>query len=324
MSSRPPSSSPAGDRTPAGDGSTITRRSPRTRERLIINGLFLCAVLSVAVTVGIVAVLLVDAFDFFREVSPVDFLTGTVWAPGPGAGEGGQYGVLPLLNGTAMIAVGSIVVGLPLGVLTAIYLSEYASDRVRGLLKPTLEVLAGIPTVVVGYFALQWITPDLLRPIFGEENVFIFNAAAGSIAVGLMIVPIIASISEDAMRAVPGSLREAAYGLGSTKRQVSLRVVVPAALSGITASVILGVSRAVGETMAVTIAAGNTPTLTWNFFESIQTLTASIAQTVQGEAATGTVRYNALFALGLTLFVLTLVMNIVSARIVRRYRQVYS
>jgi phosphate transport system permease protein len=246
-----------------------------------------------------------------------------VWAPGAGAGEGGQYGVLPLLNGTAMIAIGSLVVGLPLGVSTAIYLSEYASDRVRGYLKPTLEVLAGIPTVVVGYFALQFITPDLLRPIFGREDVFIFNAAAGSIAVGLMIVPIIASISEDAMRAVPNSLREAAYGLGSTKRQVSLRVVVPAALSGIAASVILGISRAVGETMAVTIAAGNTPKITWNFFESIQTLTASIAQTVQGEAATGTVRYNALFALGLTLFVITLVMNIISARIVRRYRQVY-
>jgi phosphate transport system permease protein len=325
LSSRPPSSSPAGDRTPAGGGSTsLSRRSSRTGERVIINGLFICAVLSIAVTVGIVAVLLFDAFEFFQEVSPVSFLTGTTWAPGAGAGEGGQYGVLPLLNGTLMIAVGSVVVGLPLGVLTAIYLSEYASDRVRGVLKPTLEILAGIPTVVVGYFALQWITPDLLRPIFGEENVFIFNAASGSIAVGLMIVPIIASISEDSMRAVPSSLREAAYGLGSTKRQVSLRVVVPAALSGIAASVILGVSRAVGETMAVTIAAGNTPTLTWNFFDSIQTLTASIAQTVQGEAASGTVRYNALFALGLTLFVITLVMNIISARIVRRYRQVYS
>jgi phosphate transport system permease protein len=326
LSKRPPSSSPAGAGTPAGDVArvSIARRTSRPRERVIINLLFVCAVLSIAVTVGIIAVLLVDAFEFFSEVSPVDFLTGTVWAPGPGAGEGGQYGMLPLLNGTAMIAVGSLVVGLPLGVLTAIYLSEYASPRVRGYLKPTLEILAGIPTVVVGYFALQWITPDLLRPIFGEDRVFIFNAAAGSIAVGLMIVPIIASISEDAMRAVPASLREGAYGLGSTKRQVSLRVVVPAALSGITASVILGLSRAVGETMAVTIAAGNSPNITWNFFESIQTLTASIAQTVQGEAATGTVRYNALFALGLTLFVMTLIMNIIAARIVRRYRQVYS
>jgi phosphate transport system permease protein len=312
-------------RAPAGDASvSVARRKARTGERLIVNALFVCAVLSVAVTVGIVAVLLVDTISFFSESSLVEFLTGTVWAPGQGAGEGGQYGMLPLLNGTLMIGFGSIVVGLPLGLLTAIYLSEYAHPRVRGWLKPTLEILAGIPTVIVGFFALQFITPDLLRPIFGEENVFIFNAAAGSIAVGLMILPIIASISEDAMRAVPASLREAAYGLGSTKRQVSLRVVVPAALSGIAASVILAFSRAVGETMAVTIAAGNSPKMTLDFFTSIQTLTASIAQTVRGEVAAGTVRYNALFALGMTLFVLTLVMNLISARIVRRYRQVYS
>jgi phosphate transport system permease protein len=303
---------------------SIARRRARTGERVIVNALFVCAVLSIAVTVGIVAVLLFDAIEFFRESSLIGFLTGTVWAPGAGAGEGGQYGVLPLLNGTLMIGFGSLVVGLPLGVLTAIYLSEYASNRVRGVLKPTLEILAGIPTVVVGFFALQFITPSLLRPIFGDERVFIFNAASGAIAVGLMILPIIASISEDAMRAVPGSLREAAFGLGSTKRQVSLRVVVPAALSGISASVILGLSRAVGETMAVTIAAGNSPKMTLNFFESIQTLTASIAQTVRGEAAAGTVRYNALFALGLALFIMTLAMNVISNRIVRRYRQVYS
>ena len=303
---------------------SIARRKVRTGERAIVNALFVCAVLSVAVTVGIVAVLLVDAVEFFRESSLVDFLTGTTWAPGQGGGEGGQYGVLPLINGTLMIGVGSIVVGLPLGVLTAIYLSEYANPRVRGVLKPTLEILAGIPTVIVGYFALQFITPSLLRPIFGDERVFIFNAAAGSIAVGLMILPIIASISEDAMRSVPASLREAGYGLGSSKRQVSLRVVVPAALSGIAASVILAFSRAVGETMAVTIAAGNSPKMTFDYFTSIQTLTAAIAQTVSGEAAAGTVRYNALFALGLTLFVITLAMNLISARIVRRFRQVYS
>ena len=325
MSSRPPSTSPAGDRTPAGDASlSIARRRARTGERVIVNTLFICAVLSIAVTVGIVAVLLFDTVEFFRDSSLFDFLTGTVWAPAGGSGEGGQYGVLPLLNGTLMIGLGSLVVGLPLGVLTAIYLSEYAAPRVRGVLKPTLEILAGIPTVVVGFFALQFITPSLLRPIFGEDRVFIFNAASGSIAVGLMILPIIASISEDAMRAVPASLREAAYGLGSTKRQVSLRVVVPAALSGIAASVILGLSRAVGETMAVTIAAGNSPKITFDFFTSIQTLTASIAQTVRGEVAAGTVGYNALFALGMTLFVLTLAMNLISARIVRRYRQVYS
>jgi phosphate transport system permease protein len=302
----------------------IERRRSRTGEQVVVKALFACAVLSVAVTVGIVAVLLVDAVAFFRESSLGEFLTGTAWAPGQGAGVGGRYGVLPLVNGTLMIGFGSLVVGLPLGLLTAIYLAEYAGDRVRGVLKPTLEILAGIPTVVVGFFALQFITPSLLRPLFGEERVFIFNAAAGSIAVGLMILPIIASISEDAMRAVPASLREAAYGLGSTRRQVSLRVVVPAALSGIAASVILAFSRAVGETMAVTIAAGNSPKMTLNFFTSIQTLTASIAQTVSGEAAAGTVRYNALYALGMMLFVITLVMNLISARIVRRYRQVYS
>ncbi len=303
---------------------SIARRKARTGERVIVHALFACAVLSVAVTVGIVAVLLVDTVQFFRHSSLVAFLTGTAWAPGQGSGEGGHYGLLPLLNGTLMIGLGSIVVGLPLGVLTAIYLSEYANPRVRGVLKPTLEILAGIPTVVVGYFALQFITPTLLRPIFGDERVFIFNAAAGSVAVGLMILPIIASISEDAMRAVPASLREAAFGLGASKRQVSLRVVVPAALSGIAASVILAFSRAVGETMAVTIAAGNSPKMTWNYFESIQTLTASIAQTVQGEVAAGTVRYDALFALGMTLFLMTLAMNLISARIVRRFRQVYS
>jgi phosphate transport system permease protein len=303
---------------------SINRQHPRTGERLVIGGLFACAALSVAVTVGIIAVLLVDTVEFFRRSSLLAFLTGTSWAPGQGAGEGGAYGVLPLLNGTLMIGVGSLMVGLPLGLLTAIYLSEYASARVRGVLKPTLEVLAGIPTVVVGFFALQWITPSLLRPILGDQRVFIFNAAAGSIAVGLMILPIIASISEDAMRAVPASLREAAYGLGSSKRQVCLRVVVPAALSGIAASVILGLSRAVGETMAVTIAAGNSPRMTLDFFASIQTLTASIAQTVQGEVAAGTVRYDALFAVGATLFVISLAMNLLSARIVRRFRQVYA
>jgi phosphate transport system permease protein len=325
LSSRPPSSSPAGDRPLAGDASHgIGRQRARTGERIIVNALFICAVLSIAVTVGIVAVLLVDTISFFSESGLVEFLTGTVWAPGQGAGEDGLYGMLPLLNGTLMIGVGSIVVALPLGLLTAIYLSEYADRRVRSVLKPTLEILAGIPTVIVGFFALQFITPSLLRPIFGDDRVFIFNAAAGSIAVGLMILPIIASISEDAMQAVPSSLREAAFALGASKRQVSLRVVVPAALSGISASVILAFSRAVGETMAVTIAAGNTPRITWNYFESIQTLTASIAQTVRGEVAAGTVRYDALFALGMTLFLMTLAMNLISARIVRRYRQVYS
>ena len=280
-----------------------------------------CAVASVAVTVGIIAVLVSEALRFFADVNIFRFLTGTTWAPAGGANA--EFGVLPLLNGTALIALGSLVVGLPLGLATAIYLSEYARPKVRAVLKPTLEVLAGIPTVVVGFFALQFVTPRLLRPIFGDERVFIFNAAAGAIAVGLMVLPLIASISEDALRAVPQALREGAYGMGASKRIVALRVVVPAALSGIAASVILAISRAVGETMAVTIAAGNSPKMTVDFFESIQTLTAYIAQTVSGEAAAGSVRYQSLFAVGSTLFVITLAMNLISARLVRRYRQAY-
>ena len=299
----------------------VARRRSRPGERVIVGLLFVCAVLSVLVTLGIVAVLAGEALRFFAKVPILDFLTGTRWAPG--GGDGGVYGVLPLLNGSLMIAAGSLVVGLPLGLATAIYLSEYAHPRVRAVVKPVLEILAGVPTVVIGFFALNFVTPRLLRPLFGDDRVFIFNAAAGAVAVGLMILPVIASISEDAMRAVPNALREAAFGMGATKRVVSLRVVVPAALSGIAASVILGVSRAVGETMAVTIAAGNTPRLTTDFFESIQTLTAYIAQTVSGEAAAGTTRYQSLFAVGATLFVITLAMNLLSIRLVRRFRQTY-
>ena len=307
--------------TVAAPSSHSLKRRSRPSERLILSALFACAVVSVAVTVGIVAVLAFETLEFFTDVSPIDFLTGREWAPiGDNAGE---YGVLPLLNGTLMIGVGALCVGLPLGLGTAIYLSEYARPRVRSVLKPVLELLAGIPTVVVGFFALNFITPSLLRPVFGDERVFIFNAASGAVAVGLMILPLIASISEDAMRAVPQALREAAYGMGASKRQVALRVVVPAALSGIAASVILALSRAVGETMAVTIAAGNTPNITVDFFESIQTLTAYIAQAVSGETAAGTMRYRSLFAVGSTLFVLTLAMNYASQRLVRRYRQVY-
>ena len=300
---------------------TVLDRRSRPFERVILSALLGCAVVSVAVTVGIVAVLAFETFEFFTEVGVVDFLTGRTW--GPRGDDAGEYGVLPLLNGTLMIGIGALAVGLPLGLGTAIYLSEYAAPRVRSVLKPVLELLAGIPTVVVGFFALNFITPSLLRPLFGDDRVFIFNAASGAIAVGLMILPLIASISEDAMRAVPQSLREAAYGMGATKRQVAVRVVVPAALSGIAAAVILGLSRAVGETMAVTIAAGNTPNITVDFFESIQTLTAYIAQAVSGEAAAGTIRYRSLFAVGSTLFLLTLAMNYASQRIVRRYRQVY-
>lgn len=304
-------------------GHQILRRSGRVGEKAVVALLLLCAALSVLVTLGIIAVLAEETLQFFRAVSPIDFLTGTRWAPVGGRVEGGDFGVLPLLNGSLMIAGGSLLVGLPLGLATAVYLAEYAPPRVRGVLKPTLEVLAGFPTVVVGFFALNFVTPTLLRPVFGDDRVFIFNAAAGAIAVGLMILPVIASISEDAMRAVPQALREGAQAMGASRRVVTLRVVLPAALSGIVASVILAVSRAVGETMAVTIAAGNTPRITTDFFTSVQTLTAYIAQTVSGEAAAGTTRYQSLFAVGSTLFVITLTMNLISARLVRRYRQVY-
>ena len=300
----------------------IVRRRTRSSERVVVALLLLCAVVSVLVTSGIIAVLAGETISFFRSVSPLDFFTGTRWAPGGARSDGGEFGILPLLNGSVMIAGGALLVGVPLGVATAVYLAEYAPVRVRKVLKPTLEVLAGFPTVVVGFFALNFVTPTLLRPIFGEERVFIFNAAAGAIAVGLMILPLVASISEDALRSVPNSLREGATAMGASKRVVTLRVVLPAAISGIVASVILGVSRAVGETMAVTIAAGNTPRLTVDFFESIQTLTAYIAQTVSGEAAAGSVRYQSLFAVGSTLFVITLAMNMLSGRLVRRYRQV--
>jgi phosphate transport system permease protein len=299
----------------------IHRRRTRTSERAVVGVLLLCAVLTVLVTIGIIAVLAGETISFFRAVNPIDFFTGTRWAPA--GGEEGEYGVLPLLNGSLMIAGGALFVGVPLGIATAVYLAEYAPDRVRRILKPTLEVLAGVPTVVVGFFALNFITPTLLRPIFGDERVFIFNAASGAIAVGLMILPLVASISEDAIRAVPSSLREGATAMGASKRVVTLRVILPAALSGIVASVILGISRAVGETMAVTIAAGNTPRLTVDYFESIQTLTAYIAQTVSGEAAAGSVRYQSLFAVGSTLFVITLAMNLISGRLVRRFRQAY-
>ena len=301
----------------------ISSRRSRPGEQVIVALLALCAALSVLVTVGIVLVLTGEAARFFAKIPIFDFLTGTTWAPTGGRVDAGEFGVLPLLGGSLMIAAGSLLVGLPLGLATAVYLSEYAPRRVRAVIKPVLEILAGIPTVVVGFFALNFVTPSLLRPVFGDDRVFIFNAAAGAIAVGLMILPVIASISEDAMRAVPNALREAAFGMGASRRVVSFRVVVPAALSGIAASVILGISRAVGETMAVTIAAGNTPRLTTDFFESIQTLTAYIAQTVSGEAAAGTTRYQSLFAVGATLFLITLAMNVLSIRLVRRFRQAY-
>jgi len=293
------------------------KRGRDISERLIEAVLFLCAAVSVLVTVGIVVVLVRETAGFFQEVSVLEFLTGSRWTP---LFRDKHFGILPLVSGSLLVAAGAAVVALPTGLLSAIYLSEYAKERVRGIVKPLLEILAGIPTVVYGYFALTFVTP-LIRTVIPETE--IFNAASAAIVVGIMIIPTVASLSEDALRAVPGELREAAFGLGATKMEVSTRVVIPSALSGIIASFILGISRAVGETMAVTIAAGNTPKLTFDIFESIQTMTAYIVQVSLGDTPHGTLEYRTIFAVGTTLFVMTLVMNVVSQWVLARFREEY-
>ena len=293
-------------------------RVQKIKEIAIEKALFFCALASVLTTLGIVLVLIFETFSFFEEVSVIEFLTGTTWAP---TYRPQHFGVLPLINGTLMIAVGAALISIPLGIAGAIYLSEYANAKVRQVIKPALEILAGIPTVVYGYFAISFITP-LLREIVPDAN--IFNAASASIVVGIMILPMVSSLSEDAMRAVPRSLREGAYALGSTKFEVSTKIVVPAALSGILASFILAISRAVGETMAVTLAAGATPKMTLNFFESIQTMTAYIVQVSMGDTPYGSIEYKTIFAVGMVLFAMTLLMNIASVWIKERYREVYS
>lgn len=293
------------------------RAGRRWGERVIEGVLFLCGLVSVLTTVGIVVVLVTESIGFFREVPIMEFLTGTRWSP---LFADQHFGILPLLNGTLLIAFGAMLIALPVGLTSAIYLSEYASQGVRGVIKPVLEVLAGIPTVVYGYFALTFVTP-LIRGVFPGTG--IFNAASGAIVVGIMIVPMVASLSEDALNAVPQSLREAAYGLGATKFEVSTKVVVPAALSGVVASFILAISRAIGETMAVTLAAGATPKMTLSFLESIQTMTAYIVQISLGETPHGTLEYSTIFAVGLVLFLITLGMNLLSQRVTRRFREVY-
>lgn len=297
--------------------SLTPQRGRVMRERAIGSLLFLCGLLSVLTTVGIVFVLAGESVAFFREIPIMEFLTGTRWSPQL---RPVSYGILPLVNGTLLIAFGSILIALPIGLASAIYLSEYASSRARSIVKPVLEILAGIPTVVYGYFAITFITP-ILRTIFPDTG--IFNAASAAIVVGIMILPMVSSLSEDALSAVPRSLREAAYGLGGTKYEVSTRVVVPAALSGIVASFILAISRAIGETMAVTLAAGATPRMTLSFLESIQTMTAFIVQTSLGETPQGSLEYRTLFAVGLLLFLITLAMNMLSQRVRARFREVY-
>lgn len=289
----------------------------RGRERLIHGVLFACGALSIFTTAGIVAVLIFETAAFFREVSIVEFLTDTQWTP---LFVEKHFGILPLLNATLLISCGAMAVALPLGLGSAVYLNEYAPSRVRAVLKPLLEVLAGIPTVVYGYFALLFVTP-LLRAVIPETQ--IFNALSAAIVMGIMILPMVSSLSEDAMNAVPVSLREASLALGATRLETSTRVVIPSALSGIAASFILAISRAIGETMIVTIAAGQMPRLSWNPLQAMETMTAYIVQVSLGDVPTGTLAYKTIFAVGMALFVVTLVLNILSQWFVRRFREVY-
>ncbi|MEJ2153167.1 MAG: phosphate ABC transporter permease subunit PstC [Gemmatimonadota bacterium] len=273
---------------------------------------------SILTTIGIVVVLVWESVAFFQRVSPVDFLTGTEWTP---LFQPQHFGVLPLLAGSVLVAVIAALIAMPLGLGSAIYLSEYAPRRVRAVIKPTLEVLAGIPTVVYGYFALTFITPLLRHFIPGLG---VFNALAAGIVVGIMVLPTIASLSEDAMHAVPRDLRQGGYALGGTKFEVATRVVTPAALSGIVASFILAISRAIGETMAVVLAAGMTPNLTFDPRQSIQTMTAYIVQVSLGDTPFGSVEYQSIFAVGLLLFTVTLAMNVFGRWFLRRYREEYA
>lgn len=292
--------------------------------------LFLCGALSIATTIGIVFVLGREAWLFFgsSEVGFADFFGSTRWQP-----QTRDFGIWALVLGTVITSVIAMIVAIPLGLASAIYLSEYASERIRGVFKPVLEVLAGIPTVVYGYFALTFMTP-LLRSLLGVDTVEIFNDASAGIVVGILVTPLISSLAEDALHAVPASLREAAYGLGATKLEVATRIVVPAALSGIAAAVVVAVSRAVGETMVVAIAAGASPKnfrlgedslfgYVLNPFVAGETMTGHIARISGGDLSYNSIDYNSIFAIGLTLFVITLLLNVISRRIVERFREVY-
>lgn len=293
------------------------RSQSRLRERAIQQLLLTCALVSILTTVGIVVMLVVQSAGFFSKVSLLEFFTETRWTP---LFQPQHFGVLPLVGGTLLTAGIAILVALPIGLASAIYLSEYAKERVRRVVKPFLEILAGIPTVVYGYFALTFVTPLLIN-IF--PNMIVFNALSAGLVMGVMIIPMVSSLSEDAMVAVPRALRYAAYGLGATRFEVATRVVMPAAVSGIVAACVLALSRAIGETMIVAIAAGSTPKLTMNPLESIQTMTAYIVQISLGETPHGTVEYYTLFAVALLLFVMTLLMNLFSQWFVRRYREKY-
>jgi phosphate transport system permease protein len=292
---------------------------PRYGEKVIKALLILAAFISVLTTTGIILSLVEETIVFFGDVPVGDFLVGTDWSP---LINPPSFGVLPLVSGTFVVGLIAMLVATPLGLGAAIYLSEYARPGVRKTIKPILELLAGVPTIVFGYFALTFFTPEILQALFGN-SIQIFNGLAAGIIVGFLVIPTVASISEDAMSAVPQSLREGAFGLGGSKLQVTMRVVFPAALSGIVASLVLAMSRAVGETMVVLIAGGLQPQWGLNVGESMQTMTAFIAATGKGDIATGSTAYKTVFAVGMALFLITLLLNMFSIRFVRRYRQVY-
>jgi phosphate transport system permease protein len=294
----------------------LTRRRPWS-ERIIEALLFVAAALGVLTTIGIVVILFAQTLQFFQIVNPIDFLTGTIWSASI---QPYKFGVLALVSGTLLVAVIAMIIGIPLGLLSAILLCEYSSNRVRNVVKPVLETIAGIPTIVLGFFAISFLSPEILKPLFGVP---LQSALAGGIVVGILVTPLIASISEDAMRAVPRGLREGAYAMGATKFEVIRKVVLPAAVSGIMASIILAMSRAVGETMAVVLAVGTFPQLSFNPLESVQTMTAFIVQIAQGETSQGSVQFLSLFAVAMVLFVITFALNLVSAWFVRRYRTAY-
>ncbi len=297
----------------------LTLAPPRKRwgEAVIKALLALCALVSVATTLGIVLALFIPAVEFFQEVNFVDYITGTDWAP---LFLQAKFGVIPLIAGTLSVTFWACLVAIPFGLGAAIFLSEYARPRTRKLLKPALELLAGIPTVVFGYFALTFVTP-LLRDL--GLQVQVFNALSAGLVMGVMIIPTVASLSEDAMTAVPRDLRDGAYALGSNKLQVSTRIVVPAAVSGIVAAFVLGISRAIGETMIALLAAGQQPNLTFDPKQAVETMAAFIAATGAGDVPTGSVEYKTIFAVGATLFAMTLVVNAIAIRLVRRFREAY-
>jgi phosphate transport system permease protein len=295
------------------------KRRPNIGETIIQAFLFLCGALSILTTIAIVIILLYEASLFFLgpEVNIVQFFTTTSWQP-----KIGEFGILPLISATLMTTSIAMTVALPLGIMVAIYLSEYASPKARKILKPILELLAGIPTVVYGYFALTFLTP-ILRNTFGEDVVNIYNTAAAGLAMGILILPLISTMTEDALSTVPRSLREAAYGLGATKLEVAVKIVLPAALSGIAAAVLIGLSRAIGETMIVGIAAGATPQLTANPFKPAETMTGYIVRISGGDLSYDSLDYESIYAIALVLFVITLGLNLISQRIVRRYNLRY-